>query len=217
MLVGHDWGAAVAWQCTLIAEERVRAVVTLSKIGSWLGSTSRHQTPTPPTEVLRQTHGENFFYQLYFQEPGVAERELDADPRKLLQRLFAAADTPREPPEITDPVGGDDLAESGRLPRRPVDPRRQPLDNPGTTRRGQPAARRLSTRPALSQTSCRGGDVWWTAWDSNPRPPRCERGALPTELAARRRPKNGDCTMFGGWLRPGPTGYTLPSVGATLF
>ena len=25
---------------------------------------------------------------------------------------------------------------------------------------------------------------WWTAWDSNPRPPRCERGALPAELAA---------------------------------
>src|SRR5579872_4538531 len=25
---------------------------------------------------------------------------------------------------------------------------------------------------------------WWTAGDSNPRPPRCERGALPTELAA---------------------------------
>ena len=26
--------------------------------------------------------------------------------------------------------------------------------------------------------------IWWTAWGSNPRPPRCERGALPTELAA---------------------------------
>ena len=25
---------------------------------------------------------------------------------------------------------------------------------------------------------------WWTARGSNPRPPRCERGALPTELAA---------------------------------
>ncbi len=25
---------------------------------------------------------------------------------------------------------------------------------------------------------------WWTAWDSNPRPRRCERRALPTELAA---------------------------------
>ena len=26
---------------------------------------------------------------------------------------------------------------------------------------------------------------WWTRRDSNPRPPRCERGALPTELRAR--------------------------------
>src|SRR5688572_19416510 len=26
--------------------------------------------------------------------------------------------------------------------------------------------------------------VWWTARDSNPRPRRCERRALPTELAA---------------------------------
>ena len=57
VLIGHDWGAAVAWQCTLIAEERVRAVVVLSKIGSWLASTSRHQTPQPPTEVLRQAYG----------------------------------------------------------------------------------------------------------------------------------------------------------------
>ena len=26
--------------------------------------------------------------------------------------------------------------------------------------------------------------IWWTTWDSNPRPPHCERGALPTELVA---------------------------------
>src|ERR1700719_4272061 len=25
---------------------------------------------------------------------------------------------------------------------------------------------------------------WWTRGDSNPRPPRCERGALPAELLA---------------------------------
>src|SRR5574342_204377 len=30
----------------------------------------------------------------------------------------------------------------------------------------------------------RMGECWWTAWDSNPRPRRCERRALPTELAA---------------------------------
>ncbi len=28
------------------------------------------------------------------------------------------------------------------------------------------------------------GKRWWTARDSNPRPRRCERRALPTELAA---------------------------------
>jgi hypothetical protein len=27
-------------------------------------------------------------------------------------------------------------------------------------------------------------EKWWTAGGSNSRPPRCERGALPTELAA---------------------------------
>src|SRR5882762_5134083 len=26
--------------------------------------------------------------------------------------------------------------------------------------------------------------IWWTRGDSNPRPPRCERGALPAELLA---------------------------------
>src|SRR5438128_2603316 len=31
---------------------------------------------------------------------------------------------------------------------------------------------------------CRVERNWWTAGGSNSRPPRCERGALPTELAA---------------------------------
>jgi site-specific recombinase XerD len=37
-------------------------------------------------------------------------------------------------------------------------------------------------KPAVSE-SCKIV-IWWTAWGSNPRPPRCERGALPAELAA---------------------------------
>lgn len=52
---------------------------------------------------LRGLYGENFFYMLYFQEPGLAEAELDADPRGLLSRFFSLPDTPREPPRITDP------------------------------------------------------------------------------------------------------------------
>src|SRR5579864_6270318 len=32
--------------------------------------------------------------------------------------------------------------------------------------------------------------IWWTRGDSNPRPPRCERGALPAELLAHEQQRN---------------------------
>jgi hypothetical protein len=32
--------------------------------------------------------------------------------------------------------------------------------------------------------------IWWTRGDSNPRPPRCERGALPAELLAHEQQQN---------------------------
>ena len=47
----------------------------------------------------------------------------------------------------------------------------------------------------------RRGCKWWTAWDSNPRPPRCERGALPAELAAPRRDAAREC--YSGAAQPG--------------
>ena len=37
------------------------------------------QWSAPPTELFKQRYGDRFFYMLYFQEPGVAERELEAD------------------------------------------------------------------------------------------------------------------------------------------
>src|SRR5262249_4880940 len=50
---------------------------------------------------------------LYFQEPGVAEKEFDANPRALLSRLYLSPDSPREQPEITDPK----RAAGGWIPR----------------------------------------------------------------------------------------------------
>src|SRR5580700_3328556 len=44
--------------------------------------------------------------------------------------------------------------------------------------------------PAAGETTCPTNghrwiaEFWWTTRDSNPRPPHCERGALPTELVA---------------------------------
>ncbi|UMZ14904.1 alpha/beta hydrolase [Pseudomonas sp. MPFS] len=71
-MVGHDWGAPVAWHLALLEPQRVAALVTMSV--PFAGRPKR-----PASEIMRQVHGGHFNYILYFQEPGVAEAELDAD------------------------------------------------------------------------------------------------------------------------------------------
>lgn len=112
-LVGHDWGAGVAWACLLLRPERFGAAAMLSV--PYGGS-----FPVPPSAQLKQVHGDNFFYVLYLQEPGVAEREFDADPRALLSRLYVSPDAEREAPAVTDPrrVAGGMVARMG-APKRP--------------------------------------------------------------------------------------------------
>ncbi len=98
-IVGHDWGAIVAWQVALEARERVRGVVAMSV--PYVG-----RGPLAPTDRWRRQYGENFFYILYFQQPGVAEAEFDADPRGILLRLYAgriAASEGDADAPITDP------------------------------------------------------------------------------------------------------------------
>src|SRR5256885_3498719 len=41
-----------------------------------------------------------------------------------------------------------------------------------------------------SEKSVKFFKIWWTRGDSNPRPPRCERGALPAELLAHEQQAN---------------------------
>jgi hypothetical protein len=38
--------------------------------------------------------------------------------------------------------------------------------------------------PKVFKNNVSSFEIWWTRGDSNPRPPRCERGALPAELLA---------------------------------
>ncbi len=57
------------------------------------------RSPAPPTQMFRAIFQDRFFYILYFQEPGVAEAELEADVRRSL-RLFiygASADGRNNP------------------------------------------------------------------------------------------------------------------------
>jgi epoxide hydrolase A/B len=95
LLIGHDWGAVVAWNAMLLYPQRFKALVAMSVPYTGRGSQSLVQS-------LQQTFGENFYYILYFQEPGVAEEEFDADPRPILSRLYLSPDSPREVPQVTD-------------------------------------------------------------------------------------------------------------------
>jgi len=81
-VVGHDWGAVVAWQLALVAPERVRAVVGMSV--PFLPRPS-----VPPLQRLRERFAGRFFYIVYFQEPEVADAELAADPARTMRRLLA--------------------------------------------------------------------------------------------------------------------------------
>ena len=96
VLVGHDWGAIVAWNCMLLHPDRFTALVAMSVPHGGRGARSI-------VDTFRQAYGDNFFYVLYFQEPGVAEKEFDADPRAILSRLYLSPDSPREAPVVTDP------------------------------------------------------------------------------------------------------------------
>jgi len=79
IVVGHDWGAPVAWHTALLHPRRVRAVVGLSvPYTRWRAGTMTRQ----------ENFGDNFWYTVYFQQPGVAEAELEADIRKSLRTIY---------------------------------------------------------------------------------------------------------------------------------
>jgi len=76
IVVGHDWGAAVAWHTALAHPERVAAVAGLSV--PWVP-----RPPAPPLPIMRRHLGEDF-YIVWFQEPGVADAALARDVRRTL-------------------------------------------------------------------------------------------------------------------------------------
>ncbi len=83
VLIGHDWGAPIVWNTAFTRPDRIRAVAGLSVPFS--GAPQR-----PFTEVFREhfTSQGRFFYQDYFQQPGVAEAEAEADPRDWVHRMM---------------------------------------------------------------------------------------------------------------------------------
>lgn len=80
VIVGHDWGAPVAWHAALFRPDIFTAVAGLS-------------VPPPlrgrglPLQTLRDSGIENFYWQ-YFQTPGVAEAEFERDVDFTMRAVF---------------------------------------------------------------------------------------------------------------------------------
>ena len=84
IVFGHDWGAPTAWGCALHHPDKITAVGVLSvPFGP--------RSPVPPLDALRAMFKDQFFYQLYFQSPGVAEAEFDVNVRTTLRKFYHMA------------------------------------------------------------------------------------------------------------------------------
>jgi pimeloyl-ACP methyl ester carboxylesterase len=81
IVIGHDWGAPTAWSCALHHPQQVSAVGALSVPFS-------PRSPVQPMPAMRELFKGQFFYQLYFQEPGVAEAEFEKDIRTALKKFL---------------------------------------------------------------------------------------------------------------------------------
>ncbi|MFH1343671.1 MAG: alpha/beta hydrolase [Pseudomonadota bacterium] len=85
VIIGHDWGAPVAWHAALFRPDIFTAVAGLSVPPPFRGRGR-------PLDTLRDSGITNFYWQ-YFQTPGVAEAEFERDValsmRTLLGRGFS--------------------------------------------------------------------------------------------------------------------------------
>ena len=83
ILFGHDWGAPICWNTAALHLERVAAVAGLSVPFFQRG-------PQSSIDNWKALYGDGFFYQLYFQEEGVAEAAFEADIRTALRKVYYA-------------------------------------------------------------------------------------------------------------------------------
>ena len=109
VLIGHDWGAPVVYGSAQLHPDRVAAVVGLS-----VPPVPRAQIP--PTQAFRMLFDDKFFYMLYFQQPGVADAELAADPAKALRRMLGGLRASGDPADAVRMIA---LGSEGFIERLP--------------------------------------------------------------------------------------------------
>ncbi|OMO81969.1 Alpha/beta hydrolase-1 [Corchorus olitorius] len=96
-LVGHDWGAVIAWSFCQLRPDRIKALVNMSVA---------YQPRNPkvkPVDGFRALYGDDY-YICRFQEPGEIEEDLaQVDPAKLIKRWLTSRNP--KPPCIPKEIG----------------------------------------------------------------------------------------------------------------
>jgi pimeloyl-ACP methyl ester carboxylesterase len=110
VVVGHDWGAMVANNATMLHPDRFAAVCTMSV-------PMLPRAPMPPVQMMRAAFADTFFYIVYFQEPGVADADLGADPATTMRRMLAGLTTrTADPGDLFTAIANDERGFVERLP-----------------------------------------------------------------------------------------------------
>jgi pimeloyl-ACP methyl ester carboxylesterase len=157
-VVGHDWGAALAWRVAMFAPDRVERLVAVS-VGHPLAGVAAGL----PQRRLS-------WYVLWFLFPGVAERVLPADDWALYRRWIWADAQPGHDPDLDRQLA--DLSRPGALEaglnwyRANNDPAEFPADDPTRYSLPSVACPTLgvwsSDDPTLSEAQMTGSDQFVT-------------------------------------------------------
>ena len=83
ILFGHDWGAPIVYATALLHPERIKAVAGLSV------PFMPHGEESSPV-MWEALYADRFFYQLYFQQEGVVEKEVETDFNTALRKIYFA-------------------------------------------------------------------------------------------------------------------------------
>ncbi len=101
VIAGHDWGAPVAWNAALMRPDLFPAVIGLSVPYYGARTTFVQDHTILPSQAMENETGAGFHYQLYFNEVGRAEADLERDVRAWLGGFFFTASGDAPPDEVT--------------------------------------------------------------------------------------------------------------------
>jgi len=111
VLAGHDWGAVQVQTAALIAPERVRALCTLSVATLAYADFNF-------LDFWKTSYPDGFFYQTYFAQPDIPERELGGRLDEFVRKFFfsLSGDRPGDDSLLVQPPGTTDLLASTIVP-----------------------------------------------------------------------------------------------------